>query len=191
MAAPAQETARLICSSALDPSADGTLPTQFRIFKAGLNQTSEGDIVFDATAAASVMARYQKHGVDLIIDLNHDSIDETAGAMRADARDARGWFNLEVRPGPELWAVNARWTPDGARRLTEKTQRYISPVVIYDKKTRQAVWLANVALCAMPATYGAQPLVAASRRQVAPPSAACNALIAMAVKRFAQTKKVR
>lgn len=105
------------------------------------------------------MAVYTRAGVDLPIDLEHESLDIP---LRSDSRDARGWFKLEIRNG-ELWAVNVRWTPDGARRLSEKTQRYISPAFYTDEEGR-VVELINVALCAMPATYEAPPLVASKGR---------------------------
>lgn len=180
-------TARIICSSALPVGEAGELPREFRIFKRGLNQTTKGDLLFDDQAAAAVMAQYQREGVDLMVDLNHDSVEPRALAARADASDARGWFNLELRAG-ELWAVNVRWTPDGARRLAEKTQRYISPVAIYEEETLRVCSLLNVALCAMPATLGAAPLVAASKGQVARPGPACNALIAMLVKHLGKKR---
>jgi len=139
------------------------LPTEFRIFRAGINDTSQGPIVFDADAAKSVMAAFAAHGVDMMIDLAHDSVDEAARANRSDADDARGWCSLEVRDG-ELWAVGVSWTPDGARRLTERTQRYVSPVVFIDEETNRAIKLFNIALCSMPATHNAAPLVAARRK---------------------------
>lgn len=142
----------------------GGLPTEFRIFASGVNATAKGPIVFDDEAAASVMAAFERAGVDLMIDLAHDSVDDRVRAQRNDADDARGWCRLEVREGPELWAVGVTWTPDGARRLTERTQRYISPVVFYDEETDRAQEIFNLALCSMPATYNAAPLVAARRR---------------------------
>ena len=142
------------------------LPTEFRLFRAGVNETSKGPIVFDEGAAQSVMAEYAKQGVDVAIDLAHDSIDDNARMHRSDADDARGWCQLEVREGPELWAVNVKWTPDGERRLREKTQRYVSPVVFVDDNDH-AVAVFNIALCSMPATYGAMPLVAATKGKTA------------------------
>jgi phage I-like protein len=140
-----------------DPSAP--LPTEFRIFAAGVNDSTKGPALFDADAARNVIETYKREGVDLMIDLNHESIDMP---IRPDSGDARGWCQLELRNG-ELWAVNVRWTPDGARRLSEGTQKYISPVFTYDAKTGRVRSVLNVALVAMPATYNAQPLVAASR----------------------------
>ncbi len=139
-------------------------PAAFRLFHAGVNTTTKGNFLFDDAAAESVMREYKAHGVDLMIDLNHDSMDQKVRAVRADASDARGWCALEVRPGPELWACNVQWTPDGAERLRSKKQRYVSPVFADDPKTGRVLFLVNIALCAMPATDHAAPLVAASVR---------------------------
>ncbi len=138
---------------------EGDPPSEFLIFKAGVNETSKGAYVFDEAAAASVMAAYSRDGVDLMIDLDHESLERQA--VRPDSRDARGWFKLALRNG-ELWAVDVRWTPDGARRLAERTQRYVSPAFATDEEGRPA-YLLNVAICAMPATFDAQPLIAATK----------------------------
>ena len=152
-------------------ASDGVLPTELRLFHAGLNDTAEGPMVFDDEAAASVMAEFEQNGVDLMIDLAHISVDDSARVLRTDADDARGWCRLEVRPGPELWAVGMTWTPDGTRRLTERTQRYISPVVFREQETNRVLRVFNLALCSMPATYHAAPLVAARERLTAAPAA--------------------
>jgi phage I-like protein len=149
-------------SSQLPDIAAGAMPREFRIFAAGVNESTKGPAIFDEKAAEAVMAAYAREGVDLMIDLEHHALDADARA-RADAPDARGWFKLEVRSG-ELWAVDVSWTPDGERRLSERTQRYISPAFEYDKTTGRVMRLLNVALVAMPATYSALPLVAASKR---------------------------
>lgn len=151
--------ARLVRLAAIELDGDA-LPTEFRIFAAGVNETSKGPSLFDAEAAKAVMAAYEKHGVDLMIDLNHDSLGD-ARMTRADAEDARGWFKLELRNG-ELWAVDVKWTDDGAERLRSKKQRYISPAFFQDEKSGRVEEIVNVAICAMPATHGAAPLVAAS-----------------------------
>jgi phage I-like protein len=145
------------------------LPAEFRIFRAGVNPTSKGPAVFDDEAAVAVMAAWRTWGVDLMIDLNHDALDAD-DRSRPDASDARGWFGLEVRNG-ELWAVNVRWTPDGERRLREKTQRYISPAFLYDEETDRVCEILNVALVAMPATHNAQALIAAARLRAHTPRA--------------------
>jgi phage I-like protein len=62
----------------------------------------------------------------------------------------------------ELWAVNVKWTPDGERRIREKTQRYVSPAFHADKDTGRIVQLVNIAMVAMPGTHSAPALVAAT-----------------------------
>jgi phage I-like protein len=146
--------------SAIDVETDDRLPTEFRIFRRGQNPSQRGVALFDDKAAAEVMRRYREWGVDLIIDLQHDSIDPEVRKHRADAADARGHFKLEVRNG-ELWAVDVRWSEDGARRLRSKTQRYTSPA-FYDDAEGRVMQLVNVGLVSMPATNGNAPLVAAS-----------------------------
>jgi hypothetical protein len=139
-----------------------TPPTEFRIFAAGENTTSKGVYLFDAAAARDVIADYEKHGIDLMIDLEHLSVADPNRSLNFDP-DARGWCRLELRAG-ELWAVDVKWTADGAARLTEKRQRYMSPVFGYDTKTRRITDVLNIAITALPATDNLEPLVAASRR---------------------------
>jgi len=140
-------------------AADG-LPTEFRLFVKGWNSTENGKFLFDDIAAKSVMTAYQKWGVDLSIDLEHQLLGEVASDPTA--RDARGWAKLELRPDGSLWATGVTWTPDGAKRLTEKTQRYISPAFEIDPKTKRVSKMLNIALVAMPATHKTPALVAAS-----------------------------
>ncbi len=123
---------------------------------------TKGTFMFTPASAARIMATYQERGVDMMIDLEHETI-LSAGkvAARADAKDARGWFRLELRAG-ELWATDVRWGPDGARRLAEKTQRYISPTFGVNSETGEIVDLVNCALVSDPATHEAPALVAAS-----------------------------
>ncbi len=139
-------------------------PTEFRLFKAGPNDTAKGVFLFDARAAALVMAAANRWGVDLMIDLEHRSLDS---GVNHDP-DARGWFRLALRNG-ELWAVDVRWTPDGARRLSDRTQRYISPAFATDDAGR-VVEIVNVALVAMPATHNTPALIAAHRRHTTMPT---------------------
>ena len=148
---------------AIGVCADGSLPTEFRLFTAGWNDTENGRFLFDADAAASVMAAHEKWGVDLMIDLEHQALN--AGTPpEPTARDARGWFRLELRPDGSLWAVSVSWTSDGAQRLADKRQRYVSPAFSVDPETSRVTAIINVALVAIPATHDTPALVAASAR---------------------------
>lgn len=143
--------------------ADGPeLPTEFRLFVAGWNETENGSFLFDADAAEATMAAYAKWGVDLMIDLEHQSLEPTI-APDPTAKDARGWCNLELREDGSLWAVNVKWTADGEARLREKRQRYISPAFSVDAQSKRVTAIINVAITAIPATHDTPALVAASR----------------------------
>lgn len=139
------------------------LPAEFRIFQKGWNETKKGRFLFDDKSARAVTAAYEAWGVDLMIDLEHASLEAPAGAPDPTARDARGWCRLELRDG-ELWATGVTWTPDGAQRLREKRQRYVSPAFNADPKTKRITQMINVAITALPATHHTPALVAASRR---------------------------
>ena len=148
---------------ALALGAAGELPTEIRLFTAGVNQTEKGPYLFDAEAARLVMAHYVARGVDVMIDLEHLSTDDTAPNYDP---DARGWAKLELRNG-ELWAVGLSWNEDGAARVKGKTQRYVSPYFGWEETEdgqRRIVELVNFAICANPATHNTPALIAASKR---------------------------
>lgn len=154
-----------------------TLPTEFRLFAKGLNETEKGSFLFDDAAAASVLAAYQAWGVDLAIDLEHQMLSPDAPADPT-ARDARGWAKLEVRNG-ELWAVDVRWTTDGAERLAQKRQRYVSPAFEVDPQTNRITKIINVAITAIPATHHTPALIAADARGCMDPKLVKEALDAL------------
>lgn len=108
------------------------------------------------------MQHYASWGVDLAIDLEHQMLD-CMPSPDPSARDARGWCRLELREGA-LWAVDVRWTPDGAARLTERRQRYISPAFEVDDAGR-VTKIINIAITAMPATHHTPALIAATKRR--------------------------
>lgn len=140
--------------------ADGELPTEFRIFVQGWNDSEKGKYLFDAEAAKDVMDAYQAWGVDVAIDLEHQMLID-GPSVDPTARDARGWCKLEVRNG-ELWAVGVTWTPDGDARLAQKRQRYVSPAFTSDPKSKRITQIINIAITALPATHNTPALVAAS-----------------------------
>lgn len=137
----------------------GEPPSEFKIFSAGSVETTKGTFLFDAAAAASVMAEYAKHGIDLMIDYDHASL-ASLTVDPALAGKAAGWFNIELRNG-ELWAVNVRWTVPAAAALTAKEWRFYSPAFCTDESGR-ITSLLNVAVTNLPATRNLQPLMAAS-----------------------------
>lgn len=151
---------------ALDVSEDPARAV--RIFRAGLNDSTQGPVLFDEEAAKLVMSAFAARGIDGMIDLEHLSLDDSAPHFDP---DARGHYQLEIRSdaagGAELWMV-PRWNAEGTTRITERRQRYVSPYFAWAKTRdgqRRVTAIRNVALVANPATHGAQPLIAASARR--------------------------
>ena len=155
---------------------EGPLPTEFRIFVKGWNSTEKGKFLFDDVAAKSVMSAYKKWGIDVPIDLEHQMLDLSGGEADPTARDARGWCKLELRNDGSLWAVGVKWTADGAARLSEKRQRYVSPAFADDEKTKRVLQVVNIAITALPATHHTPALVAASTRKKKMPLPILNKL---------------
>jgi phage I-like protein len=115
------------------------------------------------------MAHYEARGADVPIDLEHLSTDDTAPNYDP---DARGWAKLQLRNG-ELWAVGISWNADGAARVSEKRQRYVSPYFGWEETSdgqRRIVELVNFAICANPATHNPPALIAASKGARTAPS---------------------
>jgi hypothetical protein len=136
----------------------GEPPEEVLLFKAGTNRTYKGDLLFDDLAARLVLADAEDHGADFFFDYDHFSL---YGFSR-EAGEAAAWFSIEVRDG-ELWAVNIRWTEDGAAKVRARKYRYISPAVEFQLDNRRIARLINVALTNLPASHGLPPLMAASQ----------------------------
>lgn len=131
---------------------------EVRLFRAGLNPTENGDYWFGPEQAASVMTHHQKHGVPVMIDLEHLSLDDESPNYDP---DARGYGRLEVRSG-ELWLVGIDWTPDGADRIAQRRQTYLSPV--FPRNAENLITrIHNIALTAQPATDHAMSVAASAR----------------------------
>lgn len=137
-------------------------PTEFRIFRAGENRINGKTYIFDDAAAAAVMAAYADRGADVMIDLQHDSLNEETARQRSDAHDAMGYAKLEIRNG-ELWAAGVTWGEEGANRLRKRTQRYPSPA-FYAEDGRISEVI-NIGLVSSPGTHGMAPLVASHKER--------------------------
>ncbi len=147
------QAAHFIELSRLD---DGSLPTEFRLFSFGKNETSKGTFVLDEKGAASIMAAYADQGVDLAIDYEHQTF---AAADNGKPAPAAGWFAPEVR-ADGVYAVNVRWTDTAADMLRRKEYRYHSPTFHTDEDNR-VTRLLPLALTNFPATKNLEPLIAA------------------------------
>jgi phage I-like protein len=143
----------------VEVAADGSVPTEFCLLKAGINSYSDGDkILFDDEAAAETMRRYQARGVDLMADYEHQSLNKSlVGGIPASAKK---WVP-EVRSGA-LMAASVSWTDKAKSMLAAGEYRFFSIACRVDEKTGRCVELINFALTNLPAGNDIAPLMAAS-----------------------------
>ncbi len=102
------------------------LPTSHILFRWGVNETTQGPILFDdRSAELCAAAAAQRGSVDYMIDLEHLSISSTHPNYDP---DARAWTEIMIG-GEGLTLENIRWTDDGRDRVGGKKQKYLSPYV--------------------------------------------------------------
>lgn len=141
----------------LDVGESESLPTEFRIFKAGNNKSRKGTFLFSERSARSVMECAEDFEADYPIDFNHSMFSFSLGDTAENGK-AAGWFKPAVRDG-ELWATGVQWTELAADKLKKREYRYISPT-FNCKEEGEVSELLNVALTNIPALKGLSPLVA-------------------------------
>lgn len=151
--------------SAFDEPAEGSArvaPSEFRLFRAGVNSTAKGDFVFDAESAASVMAAYTARQTPLMGDYEHMSLAQPPVKAPASITNFVPEVRMDSTGQPELWATQVQWTDTAREHLTAGEYRLYSPAFMPDGEGVRVAYLINVALTNLPATYGLEPLVAAS-----------------------------
>ena len=106
---------------------------EFRIFRYGANPTLDPAVsyIFDDASIASVFAGRARWGQPTVqIDLEHKSVLCKETNPNWDP-ESRGNCQLAIR-NKELWAVAVTWTADGAARIKDGRNRYISPTMYYE-----------------------------------------------------------
>lgn len=148
----------------------GTAPSEILVFRAGTNPSYSGPIVFDAEAAAAVMAAFEERGIRLHFDYAHARPHALESANPdPQYQKAAGWFDLEVRDsesGPELWAVRIMWTPAAKQAIEDLEWGYFSPWCDVEVATGRVVEIRNIALTNDPAMLGIAPVAAIADRRL-------------------------
>jgi len=132
-------------------------PTEFRIFKAGINASDKGNFLFDETAAMSVMKAFEKKQTPLTMDYEHMAASDPP--VKAPA-SASSWVP-EVRNG-ELWATRVNWTATARGEIERREYTRFSPLFLAEPKTNRIMRIINCTLTNTEALDGIEPLVAAS-----------------------------
>lgn len=139
--------------------AAGKLPTEVRLFKAGVNRTLKGDFVWSKRSAEMVKQQWERLGRDFGFDVEHSSLDPSVPPKD---REAAGWGKLDSRPDG-LFVRNIQWTADMGPKIAAKAWRYLSPTPQIDLKTGEIIGVINCALTNLPATLAPEPLVLSAR----------------------------
>jgi len=134
----------------------GKAPEEIVIFAAGEIELEGSDMaIMDAEAAAEIIARIERRGVDIVIDYEH-------ATLSGEPAPAAGWLpadGFSWDPARGLVA-KTRWTAKAKRYLEASQYRYHSPVFHVHKETRRISVLHSVALTNSPRTNNIMPIAA-------------------------------
>lgn len=98
------------------------------------------------TDPAAMIARSMQGGAQLFVDYEHAS---EVRAPKGEAAPAAGWITqLELREGA-VWA-RVEWTPRASEMVLNREYRFISPVFVFDAKSREVHSLVSAALTNTP-----------------------------------------
>ena len=109
-------------------AAEGGAPGEIVLMPAG-NILARDGRTFVNDDPAAIVAAFIANNADLPIDLEHAS---EIKAPKGEAAPAVGWIKKLVARDGGISAT-VEWTEDGARYLTSKAYRYISPAFAHDK----------------------------------------------------------
>ncbi len=134
------------------------VPKRVRIVPWGEVESTRGRFVVDEESAALVLEAFERHGTDLPVDYEHQTLGGPYTSPTGQA-PAAGWIKrLEAVPGDGIYA-HVDWTPPALEQLADRQYRYLSPVALVRKEDRKLVGLHSVALTNKPAIVGSDPIV--------------------------------
>lgn len=129
--------------------ADGDLgecPSRIKILPVGRVSSEKGDFAVDKESFNTMKAEMQRRGIDIVIDYEHQTLMDVQAP-------AAGWVK-ELYYTPEAVVAKVEWTPKAQEYLKNREYRYLSPVVLIEKKDNRAVVLHSLALTNTPAING-------------------------------------
>jgi phage I-like protein len=123
----------------------------------GLVKSASGDFLIDEQSAEAIVAEFNRRGVEVPVDVEHASLDET---RRAEDRAAIGWITrVWGEPSRGLYAL-VRWTERGRALIQSGGFQYLSPTLLVRKSDRRAVAVDSAAITNRPAIKGMEKLAA-------------------------------
>lgn len=121
-------------------------------------ESSNGAFTVDDESVGLIVAAFERHGTDLPIDYEHQTLGGIYAAPDGRA-PAAGWIKrIFGEPGVGLLA-EIEWTDEAAKLLAAREYRFLSPVAIVRKADRKLVAIHSAALTNEPAIVGMKPIV--------------------------------
>jgi phage I-like protein len=132
---------------------NGVVPEEIQVIPYGIKvNTPKGPFTCDEESAASIIADFEAHKNQMVIDYEHQTLQGTEAP-------AAGWITKLIDKGNDgIWAI-VNWTDKAKQYLINKEYKYVSPVVALRKLDSKVVRLINVALTNQPNIDGMVPLV--------------------------------
>ena len=162
-------TKSVVALSAVLVDMGGIAPTEIRVCPAGQFRSSRDNRPVECAfwqlndrSAAAIVSAQATLSSKFLIDYDHASLQagKTPGEVPA---PAAGWADgFEWRDGDGLYAVGVEWNAAALTAIIDKTYRYISPVLGYDKSTGEVTSVLMAALTNYPAIDNLNDLAAAA-----------------------------
>jgi hypothetical protein len=143
----------------LNSDGEGEVPTKIRLFKAGLNEYTNGQNTYDPEDAPLLKSDDTRDLKPIDVDhMSHDPMSSPDGHV------AVGWFTADYREDG-VFATDIQWSARAVQWLKERAFRFISPAFWADGDGK-LVGLIDFALTNNPATLNPIPLVKSTLAQV-------------------------
>jgi len=147
----------VICA---DPKGEALSVVQ--ISPGGRVRSKSGEFLVDRPAFERIYKAFMEHGVDLPIDVEHESLRNDV--LPIDTRGAVGWIRDLKFEEAEGISAKVEWTEEGRTLIRSGKFRYLSPAFTVDKNDRTRVTgLHSGALVLHPAIPGMRKLAAGQR----------------------------
>ena len=144
--------ASLACAAA---DFEGELKS-IRIVPDGTIESKTGTFTLDAESAAEMIGEFDRHGVEIPIDIEHSTLEKGAAP-------AAGWITkLSYEKGRGVIGA-VRWNKDARETIRGGGYQYLSPVVLVRKSDGKAVALHSAGLTNKPAIPRMEKLAASER----------------------------
>ena len=169
------------CQSVGTPEVGDGLKT-VRLVPDGITESTNGRFTLDAEAAALMIEGFDRQGVELVIDFEHQTLGGAYSAPNGQA-PAAGWITKLWYERDRGVLALVRWNPKTRDAIREGSYGYVSPVLIIRRSDGKAIGLHSVGVTNRPAIPRLERLAASQNTKTETTAMADeNAAIAQSVR---------